>query len=694
MPLGPLRQLFAYQRGKRLLRLEAWSKAVASLGHAAALAPGHAPSLTLLARAHARLGQLPEAERAARDALAAAPARAASHADLAHILLAREHAEEALATAQRAVELDPALAGGHECVGRALLALDRPAQAVEALSRALEEEADTGALAMDDDSTPATRRALLATAQGRLAASAETAATLEDAAARAPCDPTAQLLWGVEAWKLERWEAAEAALARGAALTPEDPCFDFLRVEPLLRLSRAEEATAAQGRVVERGGALPVLPEAPAVARLEQRRRTPWQAGEWGSRAAHCARALAALMPAPARSDAPSGPLLFVLDEDYGELTTVMMLLIGQELSEQVVLAMPPRLAAQNAGALGGRTRVFADRAQLERIIEELAPGFVLLCSAHLFGVHGLLCGDDLERLVADLALRGCPWATTDPFLGLLGEREVGALLSIDLPPGSPPELRERRRADEALLAGHFRRSARLCRGVAHLYPAPDPRERSPADGPPHWSFFNPALILDLPATSADDPVGDGEHPFWLFVLSSTDLDTQTLFEGPRFVDLVAGRMLDALAAGRRALLVGPDELLDEVAKRSPAREGLEFLPFCSFENLAALVLAAECAFYWNAVSHSILLRLLNGAPVVLFDRGHLLRNIPDLGERISSRTYQGIEPPHADHRDPLLLQAVSAWSADARAEADRRLQGFRAAPSPQELLNHLLTQS
>jgi tetratricopeptide (TPR) repeat protein len=693
MPLGPLRQLFAYQRGKRLLRLEAWSKAVASLGHAAALAPGHAPSLALLARAHARLGQLPEAERAARDALAAAPARAASHADLARILLAREHAEEALAAAQRAVELDPALAGGHECVGRALLALDRPAQAVEALGRALEGGADTGAVAMDEDSTPAARRAVLATAQGRLAARAETAATLEDAAARAPCDPTAQLLWGVEAWKLERWEAAEAALARGAALAPEDPCFDFLRVEPLLRLSRAEEATAAQGRVVERGGALPVLPEARAVTRLEQRRRTPWQAGEWGSRAAHCARALAALMPAPARSDAPSGSLLFVLDEDYGELTTVMMLLMGQEFSEQVVLAMPPRLATQNAGALGGRTRVFADLAQLQRIVDELAPEFVLLCSAHLFAVHGLIDDDDLERLVAGLRQRGCPWATTDPFLGLLKEREVSALLSIDLPAGSPAELRERRRADEALLAGHFARSARLCERAAHLYPAPDSREHPPTDGSKRWSFFNPALILDLPALSPGS-ASDDERPLWLFVLSRTDLDTQMLFEGPRFVDLVVGRMLDALGAGRRALLVGPDELLDAAAERSPVREGLEFLPFCSFENLAALVLAAECAFYWNAVSHSILLRLLNGAPVVLFDRGHLLRNIQDLGERIARRTYQGVEAPHADHRAPLLAKDVASWTDAARTDAVRRLEGFRAAPSPQELIDRLLTGS
>jgi hypothetical protein len=675
------------------LRLEAWSKAAASLGHAARLRPDHAPSHGYEATAHARLGRLGLAEAAARRAIEAAPERAAGHADLARILLAGGGAEAALAAADRALELDATLAAAQAGAGRALTALDRPAEAVEALLRALQAAPATGTSAAEGDLGPSALRAALADAHGRLCPAEEPPPLTAESAAD---PPTVLLLAGLQAWKRGHWEEAEARLAAGGSRAPEDPSFDFLRVEPLLRLGRTEEAADSARRVAARGGTLPLLPGAPAHARLETRRTGSWRAADFGPRAEHYARAVTALLPARPRAGAPPPDLLFVLDEDYGELTTVMLLLLGQDLAGRAVLAMPARLAARNRAALGGRVREYDDLGELRGLIDEIEPTLVLLCSAYLLGVHGLCDNAGLEQLVGDLERRGSSWGTTDPFLGLLGEGKPTDLLSIDLPEGSPAELLQRRRADEALLGRHFTHSAHLCRGAPHVYPAPDPEDRNPLDrapsgaatgaaaSAPRLSFSNPALQFEAP--------GDGSgRPFWLFILSRTDLDTQLLHEGEGFTDLVTNRMLDAVAAGRRALLLGPEELLQAAATRSPAREDFEFLPFCSFGDLAALVLAAECAFYWNAVSHSILLRLWNGLPVVLFDRGHLLRNLPALSARITRRTYQGVEPPYADHRAPLHLEAVTEWAAAARADASRRVPKLRAAPTPQAMIERLL---
>ncbi len=675
MPLAArLRHLFAYHRGRRLLRLEAWSKAAESLARAGELAPGHAPSHALEAAAHARLELFERAEAAARRAVDAASGWAGGHACLARVLLDAGRAEDAEEAAQRAIELDPTHAAAHAARGRALVVLGRPEDGAEALLRALEAAERRGSAA--EGTTAPCLRAALADAAGRLPAG------VGPTAERAPDRATGLLLEGLEAWKRGSWEAAARSLANGEALAGDDPVFAFLRVEPLLRLGRNAEAAAA-GRTALSGAPLPLVPGAPAVERLTARRVAPWGAAGLGPRPAHYAHALAALAPLEPGPDPRPPRLLCVLDEDYGELTTLMLLLLGQPVAERALLAMPARLAERNAGVLGGRTRVFSDFAGLRELVAELDPDGLLLCSAYLFGVHGLCEPSELTAWLTEQTRRGRPWATTDPFLGLLGEGAADTALSISLPPGAPPELDRRRREDEALLRRHFNHAARLCAEAPHVYPAPDTDD----DGTRRRSFANPALVIAAPEQ-------DDSRPSWLFVLSRTDLDTQLLHAGAEFPALVTARMVDAVAAGRRALLVGPDALLDAVAACSPLREDLELLPFCSFEDLAALTLAAECAFYWNALSHSILLRLWNGLPVVLFDRGHLIRNLPALEQRIERRMWQGIAPPYANPREAVGVEEVEAWRRAAAEDAGPRRAGLRDAPTPQALVAGLMAPS
>ena len=125
-----------------------------------------------------------------------------------------------------------------------------------------------------------------------------------------------------------------------------------------------------------------------------------------------------------------------------------------------------------------------------------------------------------------------------------------------------------------------------------------------------------------------------------------------------------------------------------------PSADGIDMLSHCPFNRYMALLLSAEHAFYWNAVSHSLLIRLFNQLPVALFDRGHLLRTAPSIHDRIVSWYYQGVEPPIRNHREPLTLETVEGWVAEYRPEAARVVDRFRRAPSPEEMIADLMARA
>jgi hypothetical protein len=122
-----------------------------------------------------------------------------------------------------------------------------------------------------------------------------------------------------------------------------------------------------------------------------------------------------------------------------------------------------------------------------------------------------------------------------------------------------------------------------------------------------------------------------------------------------------------------------------------PTAEGIDILSFTPFTRFMSLLLSAEHVFYWNAVSHSLLIRLFNGLPIVQFDRGHLLRLVPAIHGRIMSWYYQGWEPAIRDHREPLTLETVESWAAEYREQAGRLMERFRRAPNPEEMIADLL---
>jgi hypothetical protein len=200
-------------------------------------------------------------------------------------------------------------------------------------------------------------------------------------------------------------------------------------------------------------------------------------------------------------------------------------------------------------------------------------------------------------------------------------------------------------------------------------------------------AFFNPNLVCDLllkPDT--------GTKPHWIFILSATDLETQLMFEAVRgFTEIVARLLQQAIAVGRRPIFVGPQKFIRDLAHEMRGHEGAELLSFCSFTRIASLLLTAEYAFYWNSVSHSILLRSFNGLPVILFDRGHLVRNVEAIYERVIQWYYQGVQPIYMDHYEALTLEGLEAATADFKRTAESMVGNFQRADDPKYLIQRIL---
>jgi hypothetical protein len=115
--------------------------------------------------------------------------------------------------------------------------------------------------------------------------------------------------------------------------------------------------------------------------------------------------------------------------------------------------------------------------------------------------------------------------------------------------------------------------------------------------------------------------------------------------------------------------------------------DNVTLLSFCSFQRFSSLLLSAEYAFYWNSLSHSMLFRLINRAPVFQFDKGHLVRNVKPLYKRIVHCYYQGWNPIYLDQEKELNVEKLSELAAEYRAAADRVCRLMRRAPSPEEMI-------
>lgn len=745
MKFRAYRHWIVFTKGYRLLKKGRWQEAASAFRRAIELNPDHPWAHNHLGIALLKLGEWEQALAACQCAIRLNPEAFDAHMNFGIALLKLARWEEAAAAYERAIDRSPPSAQLYEKQGLALSRLGRAEEAAAAFRRATELDGDNpetypylGAMLIElerwEEAAAVYRRALsldpgalqsyggLATAMLRLESSGDAMAEHRRAIEKSPQNAVAHLCLAIELLKLGRWAEAASALERGRALVPDCASFHFLLVSPLIKLGRGQDAVQAYRRALELGGVLPSTPGRDTATTIESRHASFWTAENLGVETLRIERWLESLASVPGGSPSPTEPdpdcpvpdrigrFLFVLDNDYGELTTLMYLLLGQPLIAQTMLLLPHRLNADNAEALPGRTRLYRSLDDVVEVVDREKPDIVFLCSGYLFSIHGIFSLSELEHLVVQLSDRGCRIVTTDPFLGVLSQQDARTVVSIDIPgeagrdgKGSRSKFRSEdlqklraiKQVEDERLRTHFSRCEKILRSLHHLYPSycDLPQHRTTVHDSRNLSFFNSELICPE-LVSRERGSGARGAPRWVFILSRTDLDTQMMFEGAEgFADIVAEKLMETLAAGRHPILIGPNELLGLLAGRLPATEGIDMQPYCSFHQLMSLLLSAEYAFYWNVLSHSILIRLFNKLPVVVFDRGHLLRNVTAMYDRVVGWYYQGWEPPLTHHRQPLTPAAVSARAEPYRQAADRMVERFRRAPTPGQMIQSLLAE-
>ncbi len=400
--------------------------------------------------------------------------------------------------------------------------------------------------------------------------------------------------------------------------------------------------------------------------------------------------------------------LLFVIDHDFGALGTVMYLLHRQPLSASTTLLLPRRAYELNKVRLPIASRPYESLRDILDVVESESPDVVFLFSGYLFSAQGLLTFRALRKLIRALRQRGCKVATSDPYLGT--HYRIG---DADMPVGQGAIQRnlERRLARLPLAQGLIAQFARFyndrklkrevfrvaesLKDVTQIYPVPiEPSE----GGAKRVSFFNPLFIRtpdELRSNAAavagpSDPALRG--PRWLFVLAQFDLEFQEKKYGRKgFVELVAGKIREALDLGKLPMFIGPAAVTEELSRRFARDAGVSFLPTCSFEEFQQRLLDAEFVFYWQIFSTSAFFRLWNGLPVFFFDQGHNARLLKPLREAGLKHYYLAGSPIYLDIEKPLDAAELTRLGAGFRELALDIRERLAGLPTPEEMVKAIM---
>ncbi|HEY2156359.1 MAG TPA: hypothetical protein VGH33_12065 [Isosphaeraceae bacterium] len=357
--------------------------------------------------------------------------------------------------------------------------------------------------------------------------------------------------------------------------------------------------------------------------------------------------------------------LLFVLSNDYSELSDALYFLEGTDFA--ATLLLPDRLFAANAEHLpvpASRCRTPDD---ILAAVDRERPDIVFLFSAYLFAANGLFDIDETGRLIEGLRARGPAIVTSDPFLGLMTRPEESTF-SPDHP------LRK-------ALADHFARLAPIVSGLTHLYVMP-------ADGisvADRVSFANRRAIRG---------VAVAEPRRWLFILSAEDHAFQSAALGrAAFEGLLLDHLDNAIRQGRQPVLIAPSACIDGLTASGGTTEYATLLPFCRHDAFREHLLGAEHVFYWNVFSNSIMARVMNRLPVSFLARGHMAHAMPGLHEAGLRHYYPDCELPFLDPKKAPTADDL-ALAADAqRGGFAGALRRFAESPEPAEVVAQILAR-
>ncbi len=395
--------------------------------------------------------------------------------------------------------------------------------------------------------------------------------------------------------------------------------------------------------------------------------------------------------------------LLFILNNDYGELGLAMYFLQGRGLADSTTLLLPPRLFAKNRNTLPGQACEYASIEDIVRTVDETEPDIVFLFSGYILPLHQIISLEAMASLMQFLSGKRCKVVTSDPFFGIFSRMnpdDVSATESLRL--FDAEILKDQSWAyrlsttfGNIRILRQFTAASDLIKDTIHLYyTRTDPHDESIAVSTDNIAFFNPSLVRAEDESGNAGSDAEQEHKQWLFILGSVDYELQTSYYGePKFIDILANKMQEVLQAGRRPVLLAPDECVQKLRSRVPipARKGL--LTFCAYEAFSSLLLEAEYVFYWNLASYSTFLRVINGLPMFMFDEGHLARHVKPMHERMVRWYYQNWTPPSLNQHKKLDVDVLADLAGDYRRDTARIVANLEALPSPEEVIQNLYSR-
>tara|TARA_R110002072_G_scaffold43340_6_gene121751 strand:+ start:4445 stop:5686 length:1242 start_codon:yes stop_codon:yes gene_type:complete len=408
--------------------------------------------------------------------------------------------------------------------------------------------------------------------------------------------------------------------------------------------------------------------------------------------------------------DTRSPRLLFILNNDYGELGLAMYFLQGRNLASSTTLLLPPRLYSKNKDTLPGTTYSYDSIEDILRTVDDTQPDIVFLFSGYILPLHQIVSLEETEALVQLLSDRKCKVVTSDPFFGIfshLKPEEANApqalqLFESEIIKEQPWPYRLSTTFGNMRILKQFARASHIIRNTTHLYyTRPDPNDEPIEVVTDNVTFFNPSLVGDGTESgnsevnaikSADTEASAEKH--WLFILGSVDYDLQTSFYGEdKFIDLIAKKVEQTLQAGRRAVFLAPDDCIQKLRSRAPVHARKDLLTFCAYEAFNAHLLQAEYVFYWNLASYSTFLRVINGLPMFMFDEGHLARHVKPMHERMVRWYYHNWTPPSLNQHEALDADALEELSRDYKKETAVILKNFRQLPTPEQVIEELFNR-
>jgi len=387
------------------------------------------------------------------------------------------------------------------------------------------------------------------------------------------------------------------------------------------------------------------------------------------------------------RSEAP---LFFVHGTDYGLLVDSLAFLQGNDLADRSILFLPPKLYQHNEVGLGAETRQFGSLDEIVAEVDACQPAMVLLASGYLLTSQLDITTEQLKRFLDALRDRDCPVVTSDPGLGLFS---LGLPFSLPAMPARTLQERRVKAETERAIARKFDESYRLLERVTHAYPAPLADKLS-WPGCQIAEYFNRGLLVTFDE-SGDQVLGypwvrPVAEPYWLFILAGIDYWTQTGLQGEsEFVGQIAARLRQTVAAGRRAILIGPDDCLAGLS-RVPDLPPVDMISFCGYQKFIPLLLFAEYVFYWNVASSSSIHRLFNRLPIFYFDRGHVSHFLEPFFSRTVELLYNGHEPIILDAGTPLTSALLEPLALEYRRAASEILEQLAALPTPTQMVARL----